>query len=131
MPRPKGRKNNATLLKEGEIAKALALCEGHAALEAPAIVVAMAERAKAGDVSAAKLILDRVYPAMRQNDGRGAGVQGITINITSDSGETNGGIDQKGSETGEREPDPAGGAERFHHEGVEVLAFGRKQEGER
>lgn len=104
------------------MAKALKLCEGHAALEAPAIIMAMAKRAKEGDVQAAKLILDRVYPARRQVDDHGAGVQGITINITSDSGETHG-QDQAGSETDQREPNPADGAERFRHEGVEVLAF--------
>ena len=68
MSRPRGRKNNATLLKEAEVAKCLKLCEGHAALEAPKIVVAMAEKAKQGDVAAAKLILDRIYPARRQVD---------------------------------------------------------------
>ena len=74
MPRPKGRKNNATLIREAEIGKCLKLCEGTAILEAPKIVLAMAEKAKKGDVQAAKLILDRVYPA--KEGGSGQGVKG-------------------------------------------------------
>ena len=88
MPRPAGSKNKATLLKEAEIAKALKSCEGHAALSAPKIVLAMAAKAEKGDVAAAKLILDRVYPAMRQVDDRSSNRStAIQINII---GETHG-----------------------------------------
>lgn len=124
--RPRGRKNNATLLKESEIAKCLKLCEGHAALEAPKIVIAMAEKAKNGDVAAAKLILDRVYPAKRQVDDRGPGLQGITINITSTEtsteekhhGQT---IDQNGSEADPVAGQSAEGDQPFRHEGVQIV----------
>ena len=132
MPRPRGRKNNATLLKEAEVAKCLKLCQGHAALEAPAIVIAMAERAKQGDVQAAKLILDRVYPAMRQVDDRSSGTQGITINITSANpleahhGKT---IDQ---EVSDADPGPADPAERqgpAENQGLRVISQGGGEAG--
>lgn len=87
MPRPKGRKNNATLIREAESDKALKLCQGTALAHAPDIVLAMAEKAKQGDVAAAKVILDRVYPAMRQVEDRQNGTVAIQINIT---GETDG-----------------------------------------
>lgn len=123
MPRPKGRKNNATLMKESEIAKCLKLCEGHAALEAPAIVYAMAEKAKEGDVAAAKLILDRVYPARQDSSGQRL-PGGITINIQStDQTETRDAIDQKGSEADHEPAEPADRQESFRAEGVEILAF--------
>lgn len=130
--RPPGRKNNATLMKEGEMARALKLCDGHAALEAPAIVIAMAKRAKEGDVQAAKLILDRVYPARRQVDDRGTGIQGITINIQAadTEGQTDG-IDQEQGTPEQREPDPASRQERYIKDGVEILAFPGSQEGDR
>ena len=125
--RPPGRKNNATLMKEAEIAKCLKLCEGHAASHAADIVLAMVKKAKQGDVSAAKLILDRVYPARRQVDSDSGGVQGITINIRS----TDHGNDQRQGEAGEQPDVQAHGQESFHHEGVEVIALHAGKEGQR
>ena len=132
MGRPRGRKNNATLLKEAEVAKALKLCQGHAALSAPDIVVAMAEEAKKGNVAAAKLILDRVYPSMRQADDKGPGLAGITINITplgAQEKEVGKAIDQGQGEAGEQSDEPAEGDQSFDHEGVKVIAFDGGQKG--
>ena len=87
MARPKGRKNNSTLLREaaeGEKGQALKLCHGLATSRAANIILAMCDKAEGGDVSAAKVILDRVYPAMRQVDDSNRGAVSIQINITGD-----------------------------------------------
>lgn len=135
MPRGriKGSKNKATLLREGEIEKALKLCEGHAALEAPKIVMAMAEKAKEGDVAAAKLILDRVMPAKRQVDDRNANISGITINITSarglqDENATQRPIEGEAVELSDGHPD---GQIAIHQDGGQVVAIDGGEEGER
>lgn len=124
MPRPKGRKNNATLIREAETDKALKLCQGTALSHAPDIVLAMAEKAKQGDVAAAKVILDRVYPAMRQVEDRQNGTVAIQINITgaddgnhSWQGET---IEQPFlNADGESPDDTEGGEELAEHAGEE------------
>ncbi len=59
MPRPAGRKNNKTLLKEMELQKTLKLSGGYLITELPAVLKAVVEKAKGGDMQAAKLILDR------------------------------------------------------------------------
>ena len=128
--RPKGSKNKATLLREGEIEKALKLCEGHAALEAPKIVMAMAEKAKQGDVAAAKLILDRVMPAKRQVDDRNANISGITINITSTKGLQDGNhpIEGEAVELSDGHPD---GQIAIHQDSGQVVTIDGGEEGER
>ena len=127
MPRPKGRKNNLTLLKEAETKKALKLCEGHALAHAPDIVLAMANKAKEGDVAAAKLILDRVMPSLRQTDDRGASLSGITINITSTKGDGNGEY-PKSSQTGEHAVEQPDGPSTFDAEGVQIIAVDGSEE---
>ena len=86
MPRPKGRKNNATLIREAEIAKCLKLAAGTAAQFAPAIVETMAQKAIEGDTAAAKLILDRAVPIRKAQDQQSADRGQIVINITSTEG---------------------------------------------
>lgn len=127
MARPKGRKNNSTLLREaaeGEKGQALKLCHGLATSRAANIILAMCDKAEGGDVAAAKVILDRVYPAMRQVDDSNRGAVSIQINITGDEhgidtweGKT---IEQSYLSTdGEESDSPEGGEEFAEHAGEE------------
>ena len=77
--RPKGAKNKTTLFKE-------AMQEGFENLlerEGKAVFMAVVDKAKDGDMSAAKMILDRVVPVTKAVDVNAGvqGKQGITINI--------------------------------------------------
>ena len=63
--RPKGRKNNLTLLREAESEKALKLCTGEILANIHGVVLAVIEKAKSGDMQAAKLLLDRVVPVKK------------------------------------------------------------------
>lgn len=130
MARPKGRKNNATLLREaaeGEKGQALKLCHGLATSRAANIILAMCDKAEGGDVSAAKVILDRVYPAMRQVDDSNRGAVSIQINIT---GDDNGNDSWEGKtiEQSYLQPD---GEVSDGEEGGEELAEHAGQEGQR
>ena len=129
--RPPGAKNKLTLLKESEKKKALALCEGHIFQYAPKIVVAMCKKALEGDVKAAALIMNRVYPEMRQVDKQLQGINGITININKEQ-------PSDGKEDGSRQgqaidgrADPANGSQSFHSAGVTIIAEHAGEEGER
>lgn len=59
--RPKGRKNDLTILKEAAEKKVSKIALDLAETEFPAIVKAMAKKAKGGDVQAAKLFFDRFW----------------------------------------------------------------------
>ena len=78
--RPLGSKNKTTLFKE-------AMKEGFENLlekEGKAVFMAVVEKAKDGDMSAAKMILDRVVPVTKAVDHTIDGVSGkggVTINI--------------------------------------------------
>ena len=124
--RPPGSKNKLTLLKEAESAKAVRLCQGTILQYAPQIVKAMCLKALEGDVKAAQLVMNRVYPEMRQVDKQLQGIQGITININSESPNGN---DQRQGETITVAHKPANGAQPFHAEGGEVVAEDGGEEG--
>lgn len=126
--RPAGRKNNATLMKESELAKAIKMCEGTATLEAPAIVMAMARKAKDGDVSAAKLILDRVYPAMRQSEDSHKGAVNIQINIVEEQSDGN---DTHNGKEISSEPGTTFGQESTETASVQVFSEYADEDGER
>ena len=83
MPRPKGRKNNATLLREASIARALKLAEGALVADLPAIVNAVVTKAKQGDLRAAELVFSRVLPVRKAVDDLASGKSAIQINIVS------------------------------------------------
>jgi hypothetical protein len=87
----------------------------------------MAQKAIEGDVSAAKLILDRVYPARRQVDERGGlAPGGIVINITRDSGN---GEDPAGSTANVITAEPANGKSTYRSQGCEIVALDGGEEG--
>ena len=66
--RPKGSKNKATLLREAMQKKADIMLSK----ELPQVLRAVVTAAKAGDMSAAKMILDRTIPTKRADDGNDA-----------------------------------------------------------
>ena len=88
--RPKGSRNKTTLFKE-------AMKEGFESLletEGKKVFEAVVAKAKDGDMTAAKLILDRVIPVADSQQGKGSGrtevvinVQGMEANITAIDGE--------------------------------------------
>ena len=88
MPRPKGRKNNATLLREASMNRALKLAEGALVADLPAIVNAVVAKAKQGDLRAAELVFSRVLPVRKAVDDLAAGKSAIQINIVSANPET-------------------------------------------
>lgn len=63
--RPKGRRNNLTLLKESEMKKALALATSHMIEHVPALVTKLVQQANDGDMQAMKMIFDRVIPTRK------------------------------------------------------------------
>lgn len=76
--REKGSKNRVTLLREAVLQK-----QEHVILkELPKIVAVVCQKAVEGDLTAAKLILERIIPVRKQSDD-GEGPKGPpTINIT-------------------------------------------------
>jgi len=68
MPRPKGSKNKSTILREAEVDRVLKNAQGLLLREVQAVIEALVKKAKDGDVSAAKLILERAIPARRAED---------------------------------------------------------------
>jgi len=86
VPRPRGRppgaKNRKTMAKEQAIDRCIREASAYMCLEALDIVKAMAAKAKKGDTTAAKLILDRVIPARRSIDELPDKHPVIEINIT-------------------------------------------------
>ena len=65
--RPKGAKNKSTLLREAMQSKADRLLSK----EVPKVLAVVIAAAKAGDMSAAKMILDRAVPVKKADDGDG------------------------------------------------------------
>lgn len=65
--RPKGSKNKSTLLREAMQSKADRILSK----EVPEVLKVVIRAAKAGDMSAAKMILDRAVPVKKADDGDG------------------------------------------------------------
>lgn len=63
--RPKGSRNKITTLREAEQREILKRAGFRVLCEIEAVIDAMVEKAKGGDVQAAKLILDRCIPARK------------------------------------------------------------------
>lgn len=89
-PPPKGRikgsKNKLTLLREAVLTKT----EYKILDELPKIIAVVCKKAEEGDLTAAKLILERVIPVRKMSDGDGEGVKGPpTINIVIEGAEAN------------------------------------------
>lgn len=75
--RPKGSKNAATVLKEALIEKS----EGIIIKEFPKVVKAVVKKAQDGDMSAAKLLFDRIIPARKAVEHTNVDHKGGGINI--------------------------------------------------
>jgi hypothetical protein len=76
--RPKGAKNKSTLLREAMQQKADRLLSK----EVPKVLAVVIAAAKAGDMSAAKMILDRAVPVKKADDGaEDSGKQLVSITI--------------------------------------------------
>lgn len=82
MPRPKGSKNKATLLREADLARACKKGTGYLATYLEPVLKAVVSRALEGDMTAAKLILDRTLPARRAIEDLPNRSMAIQINIT-------------------------------------------------
>lgn len=82
--RPKGRRNNKTLIKQAELQAMALKCRGYLTCELEHVVKVLVDKAKDGDMTAIKLILERTMPAHRAVDDREVGGgHHIQINITS------------------------------------------------
>ena len=101
--RPKGAKNKLTLVTEALEKKLVKSAGGLMLREAQEILETVAERAKNGDMTAAKLILDRILPVKRASEDLASGAMNIQINIVG----TQNGDDSRQSETISSEPGPA------------------------
>jgi hypothetical protein len=76
--RAKGTKNKLTLLREAVLQK-----QEHVILrELPKIIAVVCQKAQEGDLTAAKLILERIIPVRKQSDEEGGPKGPPTINIT-------------------------------------------------
>lgn len=76
--RPKGSKNKSTLLREAMQTKA----DRMLSKEVPKVLAVVIAAAKSGDMSAAKMILDRAVPVKKADDGDGdSGKQLVQITI--------------------------------------------------
>lgn len=88
MPRPKGRKNNKTLMQEETIARLTKRAHGYLIHEVQGVLETVVQRARDGDMTAAKLVLERAIPARRSiEDLPGMKSGGITINIVNSEAE--------------------------------------------
>jgi len=77
--RPKGSKNKTTLLREAMQEKA----DRQLSRNVPKVLEVVIKAALAGDMSAAKMILDRAVPVKKADDGDGdTGKQLVNITIT-------------------------------------------------
>ncbi len=109
MPRPKGRRNNATLMKEEVVSRLTRQAQGFLIHEVRAVLETVVQKAKEGDMTAAKLVLDRAIPVKRSTEEL-AGKPVITINITGDTtleAHSHGEDSRQGEAVG-GEPDSAG-----------------------
>lgn len=76
--RPKGSKNKSTLLREAMEQKV----DCKLSREIPQVLDVVIRAAKSGDMSAAKMLLDRAVPVQKATDGADKGpTSGITIRI--------------------------------------------------
>ena len=76
--RPKGSKNKSTLLREAMEQKV----DRKLSREIPQVLDVVIRAAKGGDMSAAKMLLDRAVPVQKATDGTDKGpATGITIRI--------------------------------------------------
>ena len=100
--RPKGAKNKLTLVTEALEKKLVKSAGGLMLREAQEILETVAERAKNGDMTAAKLILDRILPVKRASEDLASGAMNIQINIVGTNNE-----DSTSSQTHSAEPGPA------------------------
>jgi hypothetical protein len=86
--RPKGSKNKSTILREAMESKT----DRMLSREVPKVLKVVIAAAIDGDMTAAKMILDRAVPVIKAGDGVDPGLQGginITItNLTADSTKT-------------------------------------------
>lgn len=86
--RPKGSKNKSTILREAMENKT----DRMLSREVPKVLKVVIAAAIKGDMSAAKMILDRAVPVIKAGEGGDGGLQGginITItNLTADHGKT-------------------------------------------
>ena len=73
--RQKGSKNKLTLLREAVLNK-----QEHVILtELPKIIEVVCRKAAEGDLTAAKLILERIIPVRKQTDGQEGGAKGPPV----------------------------------------------------
>lgn len=79
--RPPGSKNIKTLEKEKRLQEALAKAGDVMLMELDGVLKAMIKKAKDGDVSAAKLILDRTIPSRKAIEHIGGGDNRKDVNI--------------------------------------------------
>jgi hypothetical protein len=86
--RPKGSKNKSTILREAMESKT----DRMLSREVPKVLKVVIDAAIKGDMSAAKMILDRAVPVIKAGDGNESALGGginITIkNLTADHGKT-------------------------------------------
>ena len=127
--RPPGRRNNKTLMKEEVIRDITQRAQNYLIHEVEAVLRAVVEKAKSGDMTAAKLVLERAIPARRSVDETTAGKTAIQINIV--------GADDHGNNQGRIPPityvtaaDPEGQA-RGGPQGGEVESEHGGEEGQR
>ena len=83
MPRPKGRKNNATLLREATEKKLLHKATGILQSRLPDVANAVLQKACEGDLTAAKLVFQYTLTTPDARDAMKKGSGAIQINIVS------------------------------------------------
>ena len=133
--RPKGAKNKTTLAKEEAWDKAIAVASEQIAGELNDIVKAMCEKAKKGDVSAAKLILERSIASKKASETPTAQAPNFQIIIKASEVEINGQqTPQEPLDQGRRDADNAAdagtdGQQRAGPTGSDVIPLLRSAEG--
>ena len=113
--RPKGSRNKSTIAKELAMNKILDKASSYLVHEVPGILEAMVKKARGGDTTAAKLILERAMPATGAREMAGKNLA-IQINIRP-SEVTHGEATAVGTE-GEPDGQAGTGSESF-----QVLSF--------
>jgi len=129
--RPKGSKNKKTLANEQALEKAIEKASNEISAQLVSIVEKMCDKAIKGDTTAAKLILDRVFPNKRSVDERQDSSPVLQINITASEVETNGiTIDQEDSAADHAAEQRADGEEPPGSIGPHVVAIHGGAKGE-
>ena len=132
--RPPGSKNKATIAREEAWDKAIEKASEQISGHLTDIVEAMCEKAKKGDVSAAKLILERSIASKKASESPQATTPNFQIIIKASEVEINGQSTQvdQGSGDADHAPDAgADGPERSGSTGSDVIPLLRSAEGER